>query len=137
MRVLDFSEKMEREEKLRPLCERQGIEFLNIRIGEIVKIARLQEGLTQSQLAKRVGTKQPSIARLESGKTAPSLSFLNEIAKALDTYLVEPRFKSVEHFYGDDVVTSTDECTCVVFENMQDARNYVSICNMEDLNLKN
>jgi DNA-binding XRE family transcriptional regulator len=45
---------------------------------------RLQRGLTQTQLAEMVGTRQPSIARLENGTSVPSLSFLDRIAKALD-----------------------------------------------------
>jgi HTH-type transcriptional regulator/antitoxin HipB len=45
---------------------------------------RIQRGLTQAQLAEMVGTRQPSIARLENGISVPSLSFLDRIAKALD-----------------------------------------------------
>ena len=45
---------------------------------------RIQRGLTQAQLAEMVGTRQPSIARLENGSSIPSLSFLDRIAKALD-----------------------------------------------------
>ena len=45
---------------------------------------RIQRGLTQAQLAEMVGTRQPSIARLENGSSVPSLSFLDRIAKALD-----------------------------------------------------
>lgn len=45
---------------------------------------RLRRGLTQAQLAKRAGTKQPSIARLESGRGAPNLAFLRKVADALD-----------------------------------------------------
>lgn len=50
------------------------------------QIARLRmlRGLTQTQLAEMVGTRQPSIARLENGTSAPSLSFLNKIAAALN-----------------------------------------------------
>ncbi len=44
---------------------------------------RIKLGLTQAQLAEMVGTKQPSIARLESGVSSPSLSFLEKIAEAL------------------------------------------------------
>ncbi len=49
------------------------------------QIARLRilRGLTQEQLAKKVGTKQPSIARLESGSTPPNLAFLQKVAEAL------------------------------------------------------
>ncbi len=45
---------------------------------------RIMRGLTQTQLAKLAGTRQPSIARLENGSSIPSLSFLDRIAKALD-----------------------------------------------------
>ncbi|MEN6408384.1 MAG: helix-turn-helix transcriptional regulator [Anaerolineaceae bacterium] len=50
------------------------------------QVARLRmlRGLTQTQLAEMVGTRQPSIARLENGSTIPSLSFLQKIAAALD-----------------------------------------------------
>lgn len=49
------------------------------------QVARLRilRGLTQEQLAEMVGTKQSSIARLEQGKTPPSLSFLRKVADAL------------------------------------------------------
>ncbi len=44
---------------------------------------RIKRGLTQKQLAKLVGTKQSSIARLESGRIEPRLSFLRRVVKAL------------------------------------------------------
>ena len=54
------------------------------------QIARLRilKGLTQAQLAEMVGTRQPSIARLENGTSVPSLSFLHKIAAALDAKIV-------------------------------------------------
>ena len=50
------------------------------------QIARLRtlRGLTQTQLADMVGTRQPSIARLENGSSVPSISFLQKVASALD-----------------------------------------------------
>jgi DNA-binding XRE family transcriptional regulator len=53
------------------------------------QIARLRilRGLTQAQLAEKVGTKQPSIARLENGSSLPSISFLTKLADALDARL--------------------------------------------------
>jgi len=44
---------------------------------------RIMRGLTQEQLASLVGTRQPNIARLESGRTAPSLPFLRRVVEAL------------------------------------------------------
>jgi transcriptional regulator with XRE-family HTH domain len=48
---------------------------------------RIERGLTQEQLAALVGTRQPSIARLENGNSLPSLSFLRRIAAALKATL--------------------------------------------------
>lgn len=50
------------------------------------QVARLRmlRGLTQAQLAEMIGTRQPSIARLENGSSTPSLSFLSKIAEALN-----------------------------------------------------
>jgi transcriptional regulator with XRE-family HTH domain len=74
------------------------------------QVARLRmlKGLTQQQLADLVGTKQSSIARLESGKSQPRLSFLRRIVKALGGRL-ELRFLSedevaVEQAHSDQFV---------------------------------
>ncbi len=49
---------------------------------------RVQKGLTQAALARRIGTKQSAIARLESGAYNPTIDFLEKVAKALDARLV-------------------------------------------------
>jgi ribosome-binding protein aMBF1 (putative translation factor) len=49
--------------------------------------ARQKSGLTQKELANRIGTKQSAIARLESGNTNPSIGFLEKIASVMDTTL--------------------------------------------------
>ena len=48
---------------------------------------RLEKGLTQKQLAEKIGTKQSAIARLEGGNTNPSVAFLEKVAKALGSKL--------------------------------------------------
>lgn len=50
--------------------------------------ARLRSGLTQETLAKKIGTKQEAIARLESGHVNPTISFLEKITQALGSKLV-------------------------------------------------
>ena len=45
--------------------------------------ARIEQNMTQKQLAEKIGTKQSSIARLESGNYNPSYQFLQKIANAL------------------------------------------------------
>jgi predicted transcriptional regulator len=45
--------------------------------------ARAQAGLTQSEVAQRMGTTQSVVARLESGKQAPSLRTVQRYAQAV------------------------------------------------------
>jgi len=49
--------------------------------------ARQRSGLTQAEIAKRMGTKPPAVARLEStlttGKHSPSIATLKKYAKAV------------------------------------------------------
>ena len=43
--------------------------------------ARYSKGWTQAKLAKKMGTKQPSIARWETGSKVPSVKVLIRLAK--------------------------------------------------------
>ena len=45
--------------------------------------ARIKHGITQAQLASRVGTTQSAIARFESGDVNPTLDFLMKVSNAL------------------------------------------------------
>jgi ribosome-binding protein aMBF1 (putative translation factor) len=49
--------------------------------------ARLDAGLTQTELARRLGTRQPAIARLESGRMLPSADMLQRYAKVLNVHI--------------------------------------------------
>jgi len=49
--------------------------------------ARANAGLTQEQLAERMGTKQEVVARWEGGKVLPSTRTLARLAKATGTTL--------------------------------------------------
>jgi len=53
-------------------------------IGSRIKQARMQAGLTQTELAERTGIKRPNIVRIESGKHRPSLDTVEKIAGALN-----------------------------------------------------
>ena len=45
--------------------------------------ARTQAGLTQADVAERMGTTQSTVARLEAGRAAPSLRSLQRYAQAV------------------------------------------------------
>jgi ribosome-binding protein aMBF1 (putative translation factor) len=64
----------------------------NAEVAQLIYDARNKAGLTQTQLAKLVGTTQSVIARLEDADyEGRSLSMLNRIAAALE-HRVEVRF---------------------------------------------
>lgn len=53
-------------------------------IAQLVYDARIGAGLTQKQLAEKIGTRQPVVARLENAEYgSQSLAMLHRIAKAL------------------------------------------------------
>jgi transcriptional regulator with XRE-family HTH domain len=59
--------------------------------------ARTRARLSQAELAKRMGTSQSTIARLESGTAKPSLSTLERFARETGTRVrvsIEPAEKS-------------------------------------------
>lgn len=51
-------------------------------ISQLIK-ARIEQNITQEELAKRIGTKQGNISRLEKGNSNPSLQFLKKVALGL------------------------------------------------------
>ena len=58
-----------------------------IRLAMEIRTLREARGLSQRELAERVGTTQSAIARLEGGNISPSLPTLDKIAEALDAEL--------------------------------------------------
>ena len=61
--------------------------YENFRIGEMLKQARLERGLTQEELAARLHTKKTAISRIENHAEDIRLSTLERYAKALDKEL--------------------------------------------------
>lgn len=53
-------------------------------VGEKIKIARKNAGLTQKELGEKLGVKQQTIAMFENNKTNMKMSTLCKIADALD-----------------------------------------------------
>jgi transcriptional regulator with XRE-family HTH domain len=53
---------------------------------EVIRL-RVERGLTQRDLAQRVGTQQANISRLENAVGTPSVALLLRVARALDARL--------------------------------------------------
>ncbi|OGH09050.1 MAG: hypothetical protein A2152_01575 [Candidatus Levybacteria bacterium RBG_16_35_6] len=70
--------------KFKKAWEESEVEY---QIARIFIKARLEKGLTQKELAKKLKTKQSVISRVENAKTTPSISFLKRVASVLDTSL--------------------------------------------------
>jgi len=69
------------DKELRDLCEQATI---NAEVAQLIYDARVEAGLTQTELAKLIGTTQSVISRLEDADyEGHSLSMLNKIAQAL------------------------------------------------------
>ena len=62
---------------------------LLLQLGERVKEIRIQKGLTQTELANKIGKDHPSINKLENGKVNPSYYFLYEVAQGLGVDIKE------------------------------------------------
>jgi ribosome-binding protein aMBF1 (putative translation factor) len=50
--------------------------------------ARIRSGLTQQQLAIRMGTRQSAIARLECGRSSPTIKTLQKLAEVTHSRLI-------------------------------------------------
>jgi len=49
---------------------------------QFVREARRRAGLSQADLAARAGTTQSAVARVEGGRTSPSLEYLTRLVRA-------------------------------------------------------
>lgn len=63
------------------------LERERLRIAHRVRALREKKQMTQTQLAELIGTRQPSIARLEAGNYWPRIDMLEKIAWALGAQL--------------------------------------------------
>jgi len=80
----DFKAKLLRDKTIKKAYDELGPEFALV---EMIIKERLKQGLTQKQLARKIGTKQPVISRLERGSYNPTIKFLHRVADALDAEL--------------------------------------------------
>jgi transcriptional regulator with XRE-family HTH domain len=55
----------------------------HFRCGALIREARLRHGIDQAELARRVGTAQPAISRIERDAVSPTLETLNRLLEAM------------------------------------------------------
>ncbi len=87
MKIKDFNtlkKRLLKDPKIREAYDSLDIEFQLVR--KLIR-ARLEDGVTQADLAKRIGTHQSAIARFEAGGSNPTLEFIQKISRALDVRL--------------------------------------------------
>src|SRR5271165_3496262 len=90
-RISEMHKKWMKQPKYRRAYEALEEEFV---LASAVVDVRSRAGLTQKELARKMGTTQPVVARLESGRTRPSMRTLERLAKATGSRLLirfEPR----------------------------------------------
>jgi len=86
-KLISFQEhkkRMLRDPEIRREYEKLGPEYALIE--EMIK-NRLKKNMSQSDLARKIGTKQSAISRIESGNGNPTLSFMQKIAEAFGSRL--------------------------------------------------
>ncbi|HEV2134950.1 MAG TPA: helix-turn-helix transcriptional regulator [Terracidiphilus sp.] len=95
-RISEMHKRWMKEPKYRKAYHALEDEFA---IARAVIAARKRAGLTQTELARRMGTTQPAVTRMESGRVQPSLRTLQRLAKATGSRLLikfEPRLAGSE-----------------------------------------
>lgn len=80
----DFEKELFKQPGFKEAQEETRLEY---EIARALIKARIEKGLTQAEVAKRMNTKQSVISRVENAKTVPSLSFLKRLAHVLDASL--------------------------------------------------
>jgi len=83
-KIADLKKRLMANPEFRQEYEKADAEFAII---ESLVRARTEAKLSQAELAKRIGTTQSAIARLEGGGVSPSLSTLRRYAEATGTRL--------------------------------------------------
>jgi len=90
-KIADLKKRLMGNPEFRQEYEKADAEF---QLVEALVSARTKANLSQAEVARRVGTTQSAIARLEGGGVTPSLSTLRRYAEAtgmrLEINLVQP-----------------------------------------------
>lgn len=89
-KLKDVKARLMADPEVRAAYDELGAEY---EIAHAVIQARVHAGLSQQELAERMGTTQPNVARLESGRSLPSMRTLQKVGEATGTrarFILEP-----------------------------------------------
>ena len=84
-RITEMHKKWLKDPKYKKAYDALEDEFV---LAGAVMDVRNRAGLTQEELARRMGTTQPVVARLESGRSRPSMRTLERLADATGSRLL-------------------------------------------------
>lgn len=97
---------------------------LPFEIAESIIDARIRKGMTQEQLASKIKTAQPAIARLENGNHYPNFKTLEKVAKVLEIKMRNPLVSGYEetpiHIYHFLEVVNNGEVSAVSSSNVSE-----------------
>lgn len=98
-----------------PATEEFREELQAVMVAQLVRRVRHHAGLTQAELAARIGTDQANVSRLERGGIVPTLGTLEKVAQAVGGRLevaivpangrVRADASRAERTHGDDAAT--------------------------------
>lgn len=83
-KITELKQRLMKSPEFRVEYEKADAEFALV---EALVRARTEANLTQAQLAKKIGTTQSAIARLEGGRVSPSIATLRRYAQATGSKL--------------------------------------------------
>jgi|GEM_PF-4402492 len=104
-------EYLEAEKELKPLLD----------LADEILSLRLEKGWSQSELARRTGTKQANISKIESGLANPTIQFIKKVAGAFDADLVvqfrKKSQKVIQKPVLDELITVSSGETSLLIKN--------------------
>jgi transcriptional regulator with XRE-family HTH domain len=96
MKYTAYSKKLEADQEYLQAQEELRFAF---NFGDAILRARIEKGWSQSELARRVGTRQANISRVESGVANPTMRLMQDICRVLDLDLLTvPRTTAPEQY---------------------------------------
>lgn len=85
---MTFDERLERDLKDPKFKAEWDALEPEFQIAEMIIKARIEQSLTQQQLAEKAGLGQASLSRIETGKVSPDIATLQKIAHAVGKKLL-------------------------------------------------